>query len=57
MRQLIVSFQIDEHTLSKVDEAARSERKNRSDWIRERLLAGISERHDGDSQLVSGAKG
>lgn len=57
MKQLIVSFQIDEHTLAKVDDAARSERKNRSEWIRERLLAGIPERHDADSRLVSAAEG
>jgi len=57
MKQLIVSFQVDERSLSRIDDAARSERKNRSEWIRERLLAGIPDPRDGESQLVSGAKG
>lgn len=41
MKQLIVSFQIDEPTLLTIDDTARSERKNRSQWIRDALLKAL----------------
>lgn len=41
MKNFIVSFQVDERSLSKIDDAARLERKNRSKWIRDALLRAL----------------
>lgn len=41
MKQPIVSFQVDEQTLLRIDDTARSERKSRSKWIREALLKAL----------------
>ncbi len=55
MKQLIVSFQVDERSLSKIDNAARSERRNRSQWIRDALLRALPTDPEG-SALTSTTK-